>query len=187
MAACGWGLASAGARAAAQVSPPPDVWRLVSPAGSGMRVLMPGEPKLTAPTIKPLPDHEVTVHLAMVTQNQGKSLYLVGYHDLDAVPTDEQKKNDVLEGGVKGTVLNTLGKLTKHEPITLGENPGRAFEYSGDRFGQQVRGMSRIYLVGGRVYQLTVLATPEVEIAADAEKFFKSFELLPNNPPAAGQ
>ena len=140
---------------------------------------MPGEPKLSAPVIKPLPDKKVTVHLAMVTQNDGKSLFLVGYHDLDFLPQDEQKKNDVLEGGVKGTVLNTLGKLTKHTPVTLGEHPGRSFEYSGNRFGQQVRGVSRIYLVGSRVYQLTVLFTPELDVGTDAEKFFSSFELLP--------
>jgi hypothetical protein len=166
-----------------QASPPQgdasDRWRPVSPDGSRMRIAMPGEPKLSAPVIKPLPDKEVTVHLAMVTQNDGKSLFLVGYHDLDFLPQDEQKKNDVLEGGVKGTVLNTLGKLTKHTPVTLGEHPGRSFEYSGNRFGQQVQGVSRIYLVGSRVYQLTVLFTPELDVGTDAEKFFSSFELLP--------
>ncbi len=160
-----------------------DRWHPISPEASRMRIAMPGEPKFTAPVIKPLPDKEVTVHLAMVTQNEGKSLFLVGYHDLDFLPEGEQKKNDVLEGGVKGTVLNTLGKLTKHESIKIGDHPGRNFEYSGHRFGQDVKGVSRIYLVGSRVYQLTVLFTPDLDLTADAEKFFGSFELLPGDEP----
>jgi hypothetical protein len=155
----------------------PFQWQTVAPDGSQMQVQMPGEPRIASAVIRPVPEKEVEVHLVSVSKLEGKALFMVGYHDLDFTPADDKKIKDVLDGGVKGTVLNTLGKLTKLEPASLGKHPGRRFEYAGNRFGSQIRGTSRIFLVGTRIYQLTVLSTPEVDVSQDATRFFDSFQL----------
>ena len=163
-----------------QNSPSHDfAWHSIKSDDGHFQVEMPGDPKISSAVIRPLPEHEVEVHLLTVSVLAGKALFLVGYHDLDFTPQDDKKIKDVLDGGVKGTVLNTLGKLTKHEATTLDKHPGRAFEYAGKRFGAQIRGTSRIYLVGSRIFQLTVLSTPEVDVAREATKFFDSFKLPP--------
>ena len=152
-------------------------WEKVGPAESGFEILMPGAPKSSARTVHPLPNRSVIVHLVSVAIKDNKALFMVGYHDLLEPPGDAAKIRDVLDGGVKGSVLNALGKLLKNEPITLGEHPGRHFEYAGNRFNQRIQGDSRIYLVGRRMYQITVLHAPNIDVAAESTKFFESFKL----------
>jgi hypothetical protein len=128
--------------------------------------------------MKPLPDHTITVHLASTTLKEGKALFMVAYHDLDFEVTNEDKIRDVLDGGIKGSLLNALGKLSKHTQITLGEYPGRHFEYAGNRFDQKIQATSRIFLVDRRLYQITVIRAPEADVTSETTKFFDSFKLV---------
>jgi hypothetical protein len=153
-------------------------WQKVAPQGAGFEVLMPDKPKIAAHEVKPLPDRTITVHLATTSTLEGKALFMVAFHDLDFDVTGDEKIRDVLDGGIKGSLLNALGKLTKHERIKLGEYPGRHFEYVGKRFDQKIQASSRIYLAGRRVYQITVIRAPEVDVAAETTKFFESFKLV---------
>ncbi len=153
-------------------------WQKVAPEGAGFEVLMPNAPKIAAHKVTPLPEKTITVNLASTSISQGKALFMVAYHDLDFDATNDDKIRDVLDGGIKGSLLNALGKLTKHTRINLGEYPGRHFEYAGNRFGQKIMATSRIFLVGRRVYQTTVIRSPEVDVAAETKKFFDSFKLV---------
>ncbi len=152
-------------------------WEKVALEGSGVAVMMPGKPKVTSRKIRPLPKYETEVHMAAISIKDGKARFMLAYHDLNFDPVDETKIRDVLDGGIKGSVLNALAKLTKQERIKLGEYPGRHFEYSGKRFEQAIQGTSRIYLVGRRMYQITVLRAPEVDVSAETTKFFESFKI----------
>jgi hypothetical protein len=153
-------------------------WTRFAPKEGGFEVSMPAEPKLVEHKVRPLPDRAITVHLATAQTHDGKAMFMIAYHDLDYDAVDDDKIRDVLDGGVKGSLLNALGKLSKHEPIKLGAHPGRHFEYSGNRFERKIEAVSRIYLVGRRVYQITVLRSPELDLAADSSKFFDSFTLV---------
>lgn len=152
-------------------------WQPVAPEGAGFEVLMPAEPKTAARKMKPLPGRTITVHLTSATIKDGKALFMVAYHDLDFDPVGDEKIRDILDGGIKGSLLNCLGKLSKHERITLGEYPGRHFEYAGARFDQKIQAVSRIYLVGRRVVQITVIRDPAVNVEAETTKFFESFKI----------
>ena len=151
-------------------------WEKVALVGSGVEVMMPGKPKVTSRKIYPLPKYESEVHLAGVSIKDGKARFMLAYHDLNFEPVDETKIRDVLDGGIKGSLLNALAKLSKHERIKFGEYPGRHFEYSGKRFGQSIQATSRIYLVGRRMYQITVIHSPGVDVSAETTKFFESFK-----------
>lgn len=178
-----WGLATA----LGQDQPPQPAtsdWIKVSPEGAGFEVLMPVEPKLAVHDVRPTSDRRIKVHIASASAAGGKAIFMTAYHDLDFDATDEKKIRDVLDGGVQGSLLNALGKISKHEQIKLGEHPGRHFEYAGNRYNQQIEAVSRIYLVGRRVIQITVIRTPETEIASDITKFFDSFKLVENTPQA---
>jgi hypothetical protein len=153
-------------------------WKQVALEGSGVEVSMPGEPKVTSKIVQPLPKKETEVHLATVSIKQGQAVFLLSYNDVDIDANDEKKVVDVLDGGVKGSLLNALGKLTKHERIKLGEHPGRHFEYVGNRYEKSLVGSSRIFLVGRRLFQLSVVHAPDVDVSAETAKFFDSFRLV---------
>jgi hypothetical protein len=155
-----------------------ETWQKVAPDGSGVEVQMPGDPQLSTRKIQPLKNHETELHLAKVSTRGGKALFMLGYHDLDFDPVGDDKIRDVLDGGVKGSVLIALGQVTKHERIKLGDYPGRQFEYIGKRFDQPIRATARIFLVGRRVYQISVISAPEIDVGLDAAKFLDSFQLV---------
>ena len=156
-----------------------DDWKTVKPDNGGFAVSMPSEPKKAVQVLRPFPDKEIKVHMFSVTHSNGKAVFLVGYHDLDFDTTEADKIKDVLDGGVKGSVLNGLGKLTTHRSITLDDRfPGRHFEYDGNRFNQKLKVTSRLYLVGQRIYQVTVLQDPTIDIVAETAKFQDSFDLV---------
>ena len=155
-------------------------WKKLNPKGSGFTVELPGEAKAQTRTIRPVPDSEVVIHLFTVSGNGGKSVFLVGYHDLEKEPESDEKTKEILTGGVKGSVINALGELSKHEKITLDDFPGRHFEYIGRRFNQKIQATSRIYLVKRRIYQVTVLRDPTVKVDAEITRFFESFKLVPD-------
>jgi hypothetical protein len=158
--------------------PPTSEWVKVSPEGAGFEVLMPVEPKLAVHDVRPMANRQIKVHMASATAAGGKAIFMTAYHDLDFDAKDEKKIRDVLDGGVHGSLLNALGKISKHEQIKLGEHPGRHFEYAGNRYNQKIEAVSRIYLVGRRVIQITVIRTPETDVAADITKFFDSLKLV---------
>lgn len=159
-------------------------WQLFAPASAGFQILMPAKPQVVEHHVRPLRDREVTVHLASASIQQGKAMFMVAYHDLDFDVIDDEKIHDVLDGGVKGSLFNVLGKLSKHERIEFDHHPGRHFEYAGNRFNQPILADSRIYLVGRRVYQVTVIRRPEVDVSAETEKFVNSFKLVTKEPAA---
>jgi hypothetical protein len=152
-------------------------WEAFTLPGSGAEVQMPGVPKVTSRKIRPVADVETEVHLATARIKDGKVLLLFGYHDLTFNPADEANIRDILDGGVKGSLLNGLAKLTRHEEIKIDQFPGREFEYAGERFNQPIVGSSRIYLVGQRMYQITVLRAPEVDAPSEITRFLDSFRL----------
>lgn len=77
--------------------------------------------------IRPLPDKEITVHMYSLKHHEGNVVFLVGHHDIDFEVLEERKIKEVLDGGVKGSVLNGLGKITVHQSIQLNEKSWSAF------------------------------------------------------------
>lgn len=161
-------------------------WVKVAPEGAGFEILMPGEPKHVVHDVRPLRDRRINVNIASFTTADGKALFMTAYHDLGFDAKDEKKIRDILDGGVQGSLLNAVGKISKHEHIKLGDHPGRHFEFAGNRFGQKIEGVSRIYLVGRRVIQATVIRAPETAMESDIAKFFDSLQWIAaeEKPPA---
>ncbi len=153
-------------------------WALLKPHGSGFQTSIPGPARHVPKTLNPLPDMEVKVDMYLVHTNGGEVAFVVGWHDVQEMPESGEKRKEILDGGVKGAMLNVLGKMTSHEHIDIAGNPGRDFSYTGNRNGRDIAGRSHLVLVGRRVFQLSIIRVATVAVdEAVAEKFFSSFEL----------
>ena len=91
---------------------------------------------------------------------------------------DDAKRKEILDGGVKGALINVLGKLTSHDKIDVEGNPARHFKYDGTRGKNPVKGISRIVVSGQRVYQMTVIKVANADFDDKiADRFFSSFSI----------
>lgn len=154
-------------------------WQEFSPQGGGFQILLPGEPRQVSRTITPQPEMEITIQMFIVSLQEGKVALVAGYHDVQEMPTTDAKRKEILDGGIKGTLVNVVGKMISHEELEVDDAPGCRFTYRGTRKGREIAGHSQLVLNGQRVYQLSIirLATMESDEAL-YEKFFSSFKLV---------
>ena len=132
-------------------------WQQLKPEDSGFEIQVPGEPKyiprdVTNPVGKP-----IRVEMYTTTMDKGRAVFLVGYHDVPEMPETEEKRKEILDGGIKGIMLNVVGELKSHEKIEVNENPARRFAYRGTRGGREILGQAQMVLVGQRVYQISLI------------------------------
>jgi serine/threonine protein kinase len=113
--------------------------------------------------------------LATVEQPNGR--YVVAYLDLQTeLGQDAAKAQERLEKARDGAVSSVGGKVLADQPITLaGKYPGR--DVTIELPGKEDLARDRMYLVNGRLYQVTATGRKWWVESADTRKFLDSFRL----------
>ena len=154
-------------------------WQTLAPEDSGFSIELPGKAQHAERKLKPLPDMEVDVDMYLLSIERGKVAIVVGYHDVQEMPTTDQKRREILDGGIKGTLVNVLGKLKSHERGEFEGHKMRDFAYTGVRGQRDIAGVSKLILVNQRVYQLSIIHLAETSVDQEIqERFFSSFKLV---------
>jgi hypothetical protein len=115
--------------------------------------------------------HELTGYLS----ESNDSVCMVGYVDLPIPGGEpEAKVRERLDAARAAALADANATLISEKDVTIGSGrPGREFTGSGD--GKHLRG--RVYLVGARLYQVTVHGAEAFVGSPDATEFLNSFEL----------
>lgn len=137
----------------------------------GFTVSLPGKPQQSTSSAKtdlgPVEMHEVA------GTAKDKTTYAVVYCELPAELAKQGDPEKLLDRIRDGGAASVHGKPIKETKITLGDNPGREIEIDG-LGGTR---LWRLYLVGGRLYQLLVAPDSGRPPSERAKKFFDSFKL----------
>ncbi len=156
-----------GPRRSERASPNAAAWEEYRSKEGGFTILMPGTPVPGRRSGGALEFTKLTA-----TLDEGAEIYEVEYGDIPAALGDPEA---VLDSALQ--LAEMAGKLTRQAKITLapGGYPGREgeFETSGGRISKE-----RSFVVGRRLYALSVETSQERRASPHIEKFLSSFRLL---------
>lgn len=155
----------------------PEKWKAVAPKEGGFRVLMPAEPReSTDPPGAARTDKNATHDFTWA--HTKTNLFVVHYRYLppDSVPPDKAKA--YLEKVRDEKLKEKNGTLVKDEERKLGALTGRDFTLKYE--GHHLRFCA--FVAGDRLYQACVTGTADEVANEEAEKFFKSFEIVDKKP-----
>jgi hypothetical protein len=105
-----------------------------------------------------------------------QAVYLVGYSDYPDSIIEVKTPDELLQFATEGAIKNLKGEVKKDTEISLGKHPGREVVIVIPKVENEHR--LRLYLVGKRLYQLSVFIPEGQVVEADPERFFNSFRLL---------
>ena len=161
-----------------------DPWKVYTPSEARASFQMPSKPRYVQRVITPVQNQpSIKVHLRQSVANEGKITYLFVYNDLNERPTTQKGQDQALDGAIRGSIINVSGKLAKKvDLIKYKSNPGRQFVYRYLQGEKQFVVISRVFLVGRRLYQITFLSLESEFNEALAAKFLNSFKLV--KPPS---
>lgn len=136
---------------------PADQWVAMDPTGARASFEMPERPRYVERQFTPVegqPPIKVRLHIATVYD--GKATFVFGYHDLHEQPKNKTEIRSTLDGAVRGSVLNVAGRLGgKVEELNKGTARQFGYSYADKRSGTQYGAVTRVFLVGRRLYQAT--------------------------------
>lgn len=141
-------------------------------AAGKYKLLMPGSPKSQTEAAAGM-----TMHIQSYEERDGA--FMVMYVDAP-IPANESEAQIQarLDGSRNGALANVKGKLISESQIKLADKyHGR--EFRGEITKPQGVIVTRIYLVGGRLYQVMALGNPSWVDRDVIKKCLGSFELLP--------
>jgi hypothetical protein len=148
-----------------------DGWKTFTSAEGKFTVRMPGTPKST------VSDLANGGKIYQFVLDKGDYAYIVSYNAIaepepEAVPALLNKTRDAMVSSLKG-------KLVEEKQVKLGDNPGKAIRVAMAASGgtAHVRG----YIVGSRYYQVMLLGSDKALGAANADRYFASFQLAPGS------
>lgn len=168
--------AAAQAQAKAQAQPAPSAapaaWASFTPPEGKFTVLMPSAPKRS---VTPVAEGPGSPGEAILYTSAGpEGVFLVGWADY--APGFKFDAQAELAANRDNFVKGVEGKLLASRAITLGGAPG--IEFDVEKPGVWT-GRARVYIVGGKPWQLIAINGGATLDAAKAERFFASFRLLP--------
>ncbi len=117
----------------------------------------------------------VTAHLFKV--QFGSSAYVVSVDELSP-KAQGRTTEQILAGARDGLLESTGGTLDSDTAISLDGNPGVELAITATTSGIKMRQRARTYVVGGRVYQLLVVAPIWSGRATTEQEFLDSFALV---------
>jgi hypothetical protein len=103
-------------------------------------------------------------------------VYMVGYCDYPDTVIKAGSPDRLLDFAIEGAISSLKGKVIHKVPINLGEYYGR--ELVIDQVTTNQEHTIRIYLVGNRMYQLSVVIPKRDEYKQNRERFLGAFKLL---------
>lgn len=165
-------------------------WVKLNPTGSRAEFEMPAKPRYVERTFTPVKGRPpIKVRLYIATASEGLDNFTVNYNDLNQAPRGTKGIADTLEGVIRGSLANVSGKLLSKTDIKLKGTNGRQFAYGfADKKDNQYIALSRAFLKGRRLYQLTAVMDvtkrefPEL-VAARFLNSFKFMRARPDLPP----
>lgn len=147
-------------------------WIQFSPEGSRFTIKMPAEPRGTENRFRLPTDEEMTGWNYILEDAETKMAFTAGYNDWPDSWIKKKPATWFLDSGREGMIKTLGGKLTRETKIEKDGYPGR--EIMGEIPGLGLI-WGRIFLVGNRYFQISVIYKP-----ADADydligAFFESF------------
>ncbi len=148
-------------------------------------VLFPAKPKEDRQVIR-LPLGEMTAHIFTAAFANGTGEMVVSYADYPAPVLAAKRPDPMLDDSVAGTIGGMKATLVRSGRIAQAGAPGREFSWTMAGPQGPLKGQSRVFLVGPRLYQVLVVGT-EKSLGMDVyDMIFKSFEFqaAPASPAA---
>lgn len=103
-------------------------------------------------------------------------LYMVGYSDWPDSIVEKKPGGDLLDFAIEGAVANLKGNVIRKASISLGKYMGRELIIDQPIMNQEHT--IRLYLVGCRMYQLSVVIPKRDEFKWNRSRFLDGFQLL---------
>jgi len=149
-------------------------WKTIAPKDARCEILMPMSPHGTENRFR-LPDGgEITGWNYILEDRKTGINFTLGYSDWPESWISSRSTDWFLNSGRDGMIKTLRGTLTRETAITFDGNPGR--EVMGDIPGVGTI-WGRIFMVGRRYYQVSVIYTPGKADYALIEKYFASFKI----------
>jgi hypothetical protein len=140
----------------------------------GFSVQLPGEPKYKA---QKLQGTDITQHMFLIESKDGKVAHLAAYQvDGNLAGLSKEQKQVVLTRARDSARETFQGKVLADKAIELAGHPGHEFKISVPNLKAEYR--SRVYIVGDRLYQVTILGSREVVDSKEADAYLSSFKLV---------
>lgn len=149
-------------------------WIRLAPPGTGFAVMLPGKPEEQANNKEQFSSRLFT----LITKDgtAARAIYLAGWGEYAAsvkinTPAELEANRDNFIKELPGM------RLIGTQKITLDGRPGIEFTGESDRANV----ISRVYVVGNRVFQLAVMVFKGMDEKANVNKFFDSFAFIAND------
>ena len=134
-------------------------WMDLRPTGARAIFKMPVKPRFVERTFTPVkgrPPIKVRLYIGHVPE--AKMSFTVNYNDMAEQPHGTKGVNNTFKGVIRGSLNNVSGQLLDKQEIKIGGVKGRQFAYQfADNQDNQYVALSRVFLKGKRIYQLTVI------------------------------
>ena len=157
--------------ASAQTDQP---WIRLAPENTGFAVMLPAKPEEQVNTKENFSSRLFT----LLTKDGAtpRAFYLMGWGEY--APSVKLNTQAELEANRDNFIKEIPGmRLLGTQKISLDGRPG--IEFTGE--SNQASVVSRVYVVGNRVYQLAVMVSKGMEEKQNMNKFFDSFAFTTNN------
>lgn len=171
----------------ADITQQSDGWYTISDRDSNSVIRLPGKPKYKQVSFSPIEGRgALTNHLYTVIVN-GQSSVTYSWYDMHEAPKTGAQLKETLDGAVRGSVVNVLGRVDRMEGIKSGKIPGREFDFTFTVTPPKTKkelvysGRSRVFVSGKRRYQIDVLSPKGKEEAGPTKKLFDSLIMSKQN------
>lgn len=155
------------------------VWRTVEVPTGGFSILMPEQPRYFTQGSSDAPLEEQNFVTAI--ESSYGALYMVGWSDAPrAIAWDTAAQAELFEDERQALIHNFDGELLQAEDVEIQGNPGKSYKLLGQVDGEPYVMTHRSYLMGDRLYQITVVVPESREpgFVGMAEGFIQSFQPL---------
>ena len=148
-------------------------WREFRSTDGGFSVMLPGKPEEQSQTTA---SAYGTVESHVFLVNNGESGFLTSYVDYPLELIRDSSVGEILDGVSVGILSQSSGTLVSSVDIQFGDYDGRQLVITSPG-GESVLTV-QIYLVGNRIYQLSVVAKVGADVSEETTMYFESFTLL---------
>ncbi len=155
---------------------------LYTSAAGKYSVMLPGRPTEKDENVA-TPIGPITAHTA-IAEDGRRVGYGVVFADYPPNLVQSGNVDAILEGACNGKVAAISGQITDKRTIAVDGHPGRRIRFNA-RVPEEANGISKIFLVNNRLYDVFVVGTPATLDATAADAFLDSFKLNDGIPAAA--
>ena len=158
-------------------------WVKLNPTGSRAKFEMPVKPRFVERTFTPLPGKPpIKTRMHIGTLSSGSYSFVFNYNDLHERPRGKSGVDRTLDVALQNSVVSVSGQLVNEiEKIKLPKQsvPGRQFAFIfQDKNKKDYVVISRVFLKGRRLYQISAVGERKGYDEAVASRFLNSFDAV---------